>query len=141
MGQQQECYIQQTGWCVGFDGEFNIKLYDFDFFASISDDILNLTDKGLLFITGDLNSRTGTDLDFTENIGLDRFVDTPPLVSQQRKSQPKNNFDKFTNNFGKQLLTLCKQHDVQIVNGRLDNGDFTCLSNDLLVGSDHSSGR
>ena len=45
------------------------------------------------------------------------------------KSMPRKNDDKNVNNFGKKLITLCKQHDVQIVNGRLDSGTCTCFSN------------
>lgn len=40
-----------------------------------------------------------------------------------RKSQ-----DKHINTFGLILLTLCKEHDEHIVNGRLDDGKHICFT-------------
>jgi len=37
----------------------------------------------------------------------------------------RKNHDKLCNNFGLQLLSLCKENNPCIVNGRLENGQFT----------------
>lgn len=70
-----------------------------------------------VILTGDFNSHTQTDTDFTQN---DAFKDVfrifnrlsiPLLRSNQDKS------DKCQN--GKKLIALCKQNNIRILNGRL----------------------
>ena len=102
----------------------NSDLYEYDFFDDISDDILHFSNCGEVFLTGDFNSRVGVDSDFVENLDMQRFVDLPLLQTPDSFKLRKSS-DLHVNNFGKKLLTLCKQHDLLIVNGRLENGDFT----------------
>ena len=44
-------------------------------------------------------------------------------IVPNRKSQ-----DKQINNVGLKLLSFCKEHDLSIVNGRLDDGKSTCFT-------------
>jgi len=77
----------------------------------------------VFFITGDLNNRTRDRPDYVENINLQRYVTMPGIeeyVVANRKSQGKQ-----INNFGLKLLTFCKEHDLTIFNGRLDDGKCT----------------
>lgn len=85
-----------------------------------------------VFITGDFNSRTSELRDFTEN---DEFLadmfdfdtETVEFFSHINKlenfSIPRNrkSMDKHTNNNGFKLLDICKNNNLFILNGRLDN--------------------
>jgi exonuclease III len=103
----------------------NSPLFDFDLFDQLSADIRKYDDLGIVYLLGDLNSRTGTHEDFVTNIMLDRFVDLP-LQSELPTNLPKRcNDDKTVNTFGLNLLNLCKESDLFIVNGRLESGLFT----------------
>ena len=99
-------------------------LYDFDFFEHISDDVRSQCDQGDVFITGDSNIRTSDRPDYVENINLQRYVTKPGIeeyIVPSRKPQ-----DKHINNVGQKLLSFCKEHNLSIVNGRLDDGKCTC---------------
>ena len=74
-----------------------------------------------MLITGDLNARTGEELDFTST-GGDSYItgtnlDFPILPN-------RNNYDKNTNRSGKQVLQLCRELGLYIVNGRLRGDSF-----------------
>ena len=46
---------------------------------------------------------------------------------------PRNNKDTEKNNYGEELLELCKSYNVHVLNGRLDGdnkGEITCIAND-----------
>lgn len=96
------------------------------FFDKLNDDILTYTDRGKIFITGDMNSRVGLRPDFNENLNLDRYIllpdtDIVPIVDRKSK-------DDTVNAFGNKLLSLCKDNDILIVNGRFDDVDYTCYT-------------
>ena len=71
-----------------------------------------------------MNARTGEQPDFVPNIDLDRFVETPPGGDLNSLPSRKNE-DVVVNSYGLKLLTLCKENEVYIVNGRLDEGKCT----------------
>ena len=79
---------------------------------------------------GDLNARTGKQLDYIidDNVewisGLEWY--TANDFSRKRKAK-----DNHVNIFGRTLLNLCKELDVHIVNGRCgyDCGNYTFISN------------
>ena len=73
------------------------------------------TSKVLLL--GDFNSRTGEKLEYTEPDEMDDNEIPRDLVPTDRR-----NCDKSTNSMGEKLLDLCKGHDLQLLNGRM-NGD------------------
>ena len=57
----------------------NVKspLYEFDFFEQLCEDVRKYSDFGKVYITGDLNARTGEELDVVPNVNHDRYVDSP----------------------------------------------------------------
>ena len=94
-------------------------------------------DLGDVYITGDLNSRVGENLDYIENIDLDRFVDLPIDDTPSSFFRDRKSMDKQSNIFGKKLLSLCKENNIKIVNGRLEEGKLTyhCLNRNRACGS------
>jgi len=82
-----------------------------------SKDILNISVKGDILICGDLNARTGSDVDFIPNdTGFkysvdDRYIDNIPC-------RIRNSQDMARCNRGKNLLELCIQSKLRILNGR-----------------------
>ena len=102
----------------------NSNLFQFDFYQKIASDVLQFGECGEILLCGDFNARTGAKADFIDNLNLDRFVGTlPPEMidnSPMRKSH-----DKAVNSFGNKLLSFCKDHEMLIVNGRLDDGQCT----------------
>jgi len=104
----------------------------------LSNDILKCNQLGKICFTGDLNSRTGENLDYICNINLDRCVDLPEENVQHVNSLPKlRNQDKHVTMFGTKLLTLCKENSLVIVNGRLESGlcTFYCTRRNGLFAS------
>ncbi len=82
-----------------------------------------------MFICGDMNGRTGERSDQINNIGLDRYVRELPSVMKYEYDLPdRHSDDKSVNSFGLRLLSLCKEHDLRLVNGRLEPGRFTCYT-------------
>ena len=103
-------------------------LENFDFFDSISDDMRYYAYFGDVYLCGDMNSRTGCLSDSVENLGLDRYVDLPETDEALTSIPERRSFDLSVNAFGHKLISLCKEHDLKIVNGRLEPGRFTYLS-------------
>ena len=100
-----------------------------DIFSTIEEEISHFQAQGSVLITGDLNARTGGKLDFTSTEG-DSYItgtnlDFPILPN-------RNNYDKNTNRSGKQVLQLCRELGLYIVNGRVRGesfGRYTYCSN------------
>ena len=101
---------------------------NFDFFDSISDDMRYYAYFGDVYLCGDMNSRTACLSDSVENLGLDRYVDLPETDEALTSIPERRSFDLSVNAFGHKLISLCKEHDLKIVNGRLEPGRFTYLS-------------
>lgn len=100
-------------------------MYEFDFFESLNNDIRIYNELGHVYLLGDLNSRTSDSLDYVTDINLDRYVDLPEHVNYASSLPARKNCDKGSNNFGSKLLTLCKENELVIVNGRLEPGNCT----------------
>ena len=102
-------------------------LYDVDLFQTLEEDIFFFSEKGDVFLTGDLNCRSGNKRDFIEilNGRSDETLSTSSIPI------PRVSQDKTVNRFGELLLDVYKSTDVRIVNGRLHNdaqvGSFTCM--------------
>ena len=98
------------------------------------------------FIRGDLNARTGTEVEFsdfdqieTDQYGIDNDAvnylnNVQELQSHgiplHRKSQ-----DCTKNNYGRKLLQLCCNNNLYICNGRIDNdltGAYTCTRGSVI---------
>lgn len=83
-----------------------------------------------LIITGDLNARTGNELDYILNDDISYIPNTDAYVESSFNIKRKSK-DKTVNNFGKTLLDTCKEFGIHIVNGRKGKdleGDFTFMS-------------
>ena len=107
-------------------GILTLLLYDFDFFEYLNTEIRKYSDQGDIFLLGDLNSRTSTLPDYITDLNLDRYVGLPRVrnVWGQFTSACKNHDNGF-NNYGSKLLSLCKENNLCILNGRKEDGKCT----------------
>ena len=105
----------------------NSSLFEFDFFEQLSNDYRRYSDRGDVYLTGDYNSRTGELPDFIPDINLNRYVDMPDDDIETRISNCplRKNQDKHVNSFGHKLLSFCKENNVLIANGRIEQGNCT----------------
>ena len=100
-------------------------LFEYDFFQQLNSDIRKYSEKGKVYITGDFNSRKGEQLDFVPEMHLERYLDVPTNNSSAISLPQRKNNDKVVNEYGRKLIALCKETDVSIVNGRLEEGNCT----------------
>ena len=85
-----------------------------DFFTSMNKEMNLFKNKGVILVQGDLNARTGSEIDFVNHDKSDEFLGIENLANQcQRNSE-----DSKMNQMGKELLDLCKVNDLLIANGR-----------------------
>lgn len=83
-----------------------------------------------LVLVGDLNARIGQEVDFI----VDDGVEGMPNMDWYTKSEfniPRQSRDLTVNTFGKTLLTLCKETNMCVLNGRSTRdpfGEFTYVS-------------
>ena len=102
----------------------------FDPFADLEIKLANAAQEGDLVCFGDFNARTGTDLDYLnneDNTGIPVPEDT--YVTDTVATYPRGNLDVMTNQYGDQLISLCRSLPLRICNGRKLGdimGDFTC---------------
>ena len=95
------------------------NIYNINFFQKLENEITLFSNKGDVYLVGDLNSRTGRSCDYITNDSTipgheDNYapVDTP----SRRRS-----LDSVVNRYGTCLLDLCKSTGIRILNGRLFN--------------------
>ena len=100
------------------------KSRDIDFFSTLNEEITYFEKMGTIFLQGDLNARTGTDLDFIR-AGKYDLCDEEVDESYSDTLDPnlRNSEDSIVNARGKELLDLCKLNKLVIINGR-KNGDL-----------------
>ena len=101
--------------CVMYNPPENSKYCNKDIYEEVSLNLFKYSNSDSpIILIGDLNSRTGDLLDFLES---DKNED---LNIQGRRIIPikRRNYDQQTNKMGKKLVELCKDHDLQILNGR-----------------------
>ncbi|CAC5417271.1 unnamed protein product [Mytilus coruscus] len=124
------------------------NICDIDFHEIIESIVLDYSEKGIVLICGDFNSRIGEVSDVLYNDQLDKFVTSVnhlenPIISD------RCSMDKVVNTFGRKLLQVCYNTGLTISNGRLGsdtNGQFTlCNSkgtsvNDYLLVSPNNYG-
>ena len=98
----------------------------------LTEKILHITSaypNARLVLTGDLNARVGTLIDYIEHDDIKHIFDYPSdIFHLQRQSK-----DTLDNTFGKTLIDICKVFDIHILNGRCKvdmHGEFTCTAND-----------
>ena len=106
-----------------------------DYFNIMQEQISKFKNEDV-FICGDLNSRTGQLLDFQEiipgNEGDLSYLDIyDNSVESMITMQKRFSRDRVVNEYGRNLIDLCKSSGYCIVNGRLgkveNTGDFTCF--------------
>ena len=86
--------------------------------------------KGSVFIVGDLNARTNSDSDFI-NVNMNNLCDDPMLHSDDHFLKLRNSEDrKKPCTRGSELLRMCREIDILILNGRTIGdvfGKITCF--------------
>ena len=89
--------------------------FDQEIFDELENDVINFLSKGNTILLGDFNGRTSTLNDFVSKDGNNYTNDL-----SDDSLQPKNrlNFDNTINNHGLQLINICKNTDMRILNGR-----------------------
>ena len=96
----------------------------------IRHEIANFTTKGHIMLIGDFNARTGTIPDYIMFDSVDH-VPVPPDYTTDSELQ---RFSKYCicNNYGRELLDLCKASHLRLINGRFGEdkgiGSFTCYT-------------
>ena len=113
--------------CGAYIPPENSRHFSLDLFEELENEIANFRSKGLVMLLGDLNARTSKLNDFNSPDG-NRFLPTDLLEKSQCFSECRNNLDNTVNNHGKNVLNICKQFDIRIVNGRFRGdslGNFT----------------
>ena len=85
-----------------------------NFFNTLNEEILSFRQRGVTLVQGDLNARTGNVIDFIESDKSDEELGITNVVDQFIR----NSEDQVVNNRGKELLDVCKQNDMIILNGR-----------------------
>ena len=74
-------------------------------------------------ISGDKNARTGNLLDYVPMHALNE----PSYIHNIKPNEHAwLSVDKIINNYGRQLIEMCKYTGLQICNGRLTKSAFTC---------------
>lgn len=112
---------------------YNSKFSDSNDFDIISEDIISLSNKyNCPFVMlGDFNSRTGKLCDFYDS--LDNFSNTDIKVNTASLGITTDRFncDKKVDTHGRKLIRLCRDFNLNIVNGRFGSdqnlGQFTCI--------------
>ena len=85
-----------------------------DFFNLMNEDINVFRQKGAVLVQGDLNARTGRELDFIESDKSDEAFGIENFSNHLKR----NSEDAKMNQRGRELLDLCKVNDLLITNGR-----------------------
>ena len=85
-----------------------------DFFTSMNKELNRFKSKGVILVQGDLNARTGSEIDF---VNYDKSDDSLGIENLDDHCQ-RNSEDSKINQRGKELLDLCKVNDLLIANGR-----------------------
>ncbi len=105
----------------------NSKNKDLNFLNTLNEEICHFSNKGTVLIQGDLNARTGAENDYL-CIDLD-VNDLSRKEEGGNKPDNRNSEDRKLNARGKDLLDLCKLHNLIITNGRKTGdifGKYTC---------------
>ena len=105
---------------------------EFDYFEILEQQIAKYKTLGKVFITGDMNSRTGQYTDSTDFLIFDRYLNAGLNNNENFDIPSRSNKDTVIDNNGRRLLDMCKSTGLLIGNGRLcadqDIGEFTCIT-------------
>lgn len=93
-----------------------------DLFASLGEMVCQYKGIGKVLVLGDFNSRTGSNDDYISNdiINEESADMISNVVNYVPDSEPckRSSSDPVINQFGRQLISLCKTTALRIVNGR-----------------------
>ena len=84
-------------------------------FDELENDIACFSSRGNVMILGDFNARTSTHNDYISKDG-NQFIND--ISENCLQAKQRHNFDHQINNHGQQLIRLCKNSDIRILNGR-----------------------
>ena len=103
-------------WCIYIPPEKS-TYFDKEIFDELESDIglIYFNSKGNTMILGDFNGRTNTLEDYVPKDG-NNFINDVSDISLHPKI--RQNFDTTINNHGRQLINICKNTDLRILNGR-----------------------
>jgi exonuclease III len=126
------------------------QYYDKDIFEEFENDINQISPSSNIIILGDFNARTGKLNDALSDEG-NKHV--PDKSEQSHQTPERESFDLTVNNHGENLIEICKNNDLRILNGRTKgnspsrptfhgkNGtsviDYIICSQDLLQNIQH----
>ena len=107
-----------------------VKKEEIVFFKLILEDIIRFKARGDVVLLGDCNSRTGDVSDWIDSSDqVDSILDS---LSETDRSV-RLNIDTGINNYGRQLISLCKITGLQIRNGRhgSNSNHYTCYRHNI----------
>ena len=99
-----------------------------DLFEDLGTKLSKYERQGDLILMGDLNSRTGSILDYIANESND-YMPVPNIYTDTEYTFARNSQDDKINSYGRKLIELCKSLPLRILNGRKLGdllGNFTC---------------
>ena len=95
----------------------------------IENDLLKYCNMGSILLVGDLNARTGTELDFIVNDNDKYFQRNNEFYLLDKNAIERNSQDKTVCKRGRALINMCTSAQVRFLNGRFIGdirGQFTC---------------
>ena len=109
----------------------NVNDRDCTAYESLEKDISKFSLKGDVMLLGDFNSRVSRMSDYINNDD-DKHTPIPDtyISDECENLLVRQNEDINTNEYGKQLLSLCQEYQLRILNGRTLgdlNGKLTCF--------------
>lgn len=116
------CYIPPAGTT------FLCRDCNGDYFSVLNELVETYNHIGQVVITGDLNARVSNRLDYTPGGACVTECFEVNCKCQKRIPSPRNSLDLVCNEYGNELLNVCKATGMYIVNGRLHSdktGEFT----------------
>lgn len=100
-----------------------------DYFQTLQSEILHFQSMGSVLPMGDMNARTGKEVDYIDSMGDKYLYNTE--IPRHKFLNTRQSYDCMVNSNGKQVLQLCKGLGLYIVNGRTKDdslGRFTYCS-------------
>ena len=105
-----------------------------DYFNILQEALSSVEPQDEIIICGDLNARTGSLADIVEYIegsnGALSEILSPHSMSNTHEVPKRHTVDSVVNDYGKELINVCRSVGLCIMNGRTadaaNNRDFTC---------------
>ena len=113
MGTEKHVFL-----CGAYIPPINSKYYNSELFEELENDISEFSSMGQIVLLGDLNARTGK---YNHYIADDKndTIRFPASLEISFIQICRKNCDNVLNDHGKQLLQICKNFDLRILNGRI----------------------